>query len=93
MIIKKNGTIFLERKKYLDIELMQKSDIIYSNFNKQNEYKNMFKFSYRKKEILIFFNDKIAFNINDDFEMFLKYWFISDKSGAIFTQILSYYED
>ena len=88
LIIKNNGTLILERKYRYDIMLLEKSDIILSNYNKGNEYKIMMRFLSESKEILIFINDKLAFNIKDYFEINLKHWFISDGSGAIFTQLL-----
>ena len=89
LMIRNNGKLYLERKNSTNIEILQKSDIIFNKFYKENEYKIMIKFLSESKEILIFINDKLTFNIKYNFTQYLKHWFISDGSGAIFTQLLS----
>ena len=49
--IKNNGIIILEKKTGKEIETLQKSDIIFSDYNKMNEYKIIIKYILKKERL------------------------------------------
>lgn len=70
-------------------DLLPKSDEIYKNYNKLNEYKMTVKFNYFTGDIIANINNKVVFSVNDKSIQGNKIGVLSDEKGTIFTQILA----
>lgn len=89
-LIKKNGYLSLSKfYESFNYDLLPKSDEIFNNFNKLNNYKMSVKYNSSSGDIIASINNKIVFSANDKSIKGNKIGIISDGKGAVFTQILS----
>ena len=88
VLIRNNGLITFG-KKINDVYVeLSKYDDIQKEFNKNNNYKISFQFNFIFGEIKTTINDKIQFVNRDKSLKGKEIGFISNKPGAVFTQIL-----